>query len=771
MSGPSGMTPEQWGLVKAVFAAARRAPARDRDAIISGLCDGDVELQAQVRALLDGENAMPELDTPSRLLGLATPDGERMQGDQAAAPPPRVGTYSVLKLIGAGKFGTVYEAVQAKTRRVVALKVLRLGKSGANALQRFEFEATALARLSHPGIAQIYEAGVDLHSGEARPFLAMEMVSGVEIAAYARQVGLERAERIRLIAEVCDAAQHAHERGIVHLDLKPANILVGADGRTKIVDFGVAMMSDAGGERSGDAAMEGVGTAPYMSPEQLRAVPDQVDLRADVYALGVVLYEVVCGRLPADVARLGYLEAMLRAKTGRRWLSDAHLRTLDEDVSAIVQRATAPRREDRYASALEMGMDLRRCLGDLPVAARRPTPVYLARKFARRRKGVTFAIALSVCAAGGMIGWIAWAGREARKDAIIARELATLLLNEEVARVADMQGTQEARRAWIEHVRPRVMELLGRHPEDAAIALAAARLLVLQSDVEHESAEMEASLEHRLMAMELRNRPPLRGLKDERSQMDRSINLVKVGDIYSDRGKVAQAHEFYRQALLIDEELAAAPAPSLEAIDNLAWSYEQMRRFVKSPQEGRELAQKRQELAEGLIMRDPQRALSWYNAACGHLNLCELEPTNQGKIEQVEQAVADARRALALSPQSRSVFRALVTALRRCLELREVPGEACRAMVDEMLDATDSLPRSELRDLSLCGTVLQANLAAGEAMLRWGDRDGALEQLRKVQAMMPTYAVALAGRNDVEGVGARWERLAGAIAADAKEAK
>ncbi|MFO0859729.1 MAG: serine/threonine-protein kinase [Phycisphaerales bacterium] len=767
MSAPGGMTPEQWGLVKAVFAAARRAPERDRDAIIAGLCEGDVELQAQVRALLEDEHAMPELDTPSRLLGFATPDGERASGD-TAAPPQRVGTYSVLKLIGAGKFGTVYEAVQAKTRRVVALKVLRLGRSGASALQRFEFEATALARLSHPGIAQIYEAGVDLQAGEARPFLAMEMVSGVEITAYAKQVGLERAGRIRLMAEVCDAAQHAHERGIVHLDLKPANILVGADGRSKIIDFGVAMMSDAGVEGSGEVSMEGVGTAPYMSPEHLRAVPDQVDLRADVYALGVVLYEVVCGRLPADVARLGYLEAMLRAKTGRPWLSDAHLRTLDEDVSAIVQRATAPRRGDRYASALEMGMDLRRCLADLPVLARRPTPTYLMRKFVRRRKGVTLAIALSVCAAAGMVGWIAWAGKEARKDAVIARELATLLLNEEVARVADTQGTQEARRSWLAHMRPRVMELLGRHPEDAAIALAAARLLVLQSDVEHESAEMEASLTHRLMALQLRNRPPLHGLKDERSLMDRSINLVKVGDIFLDRGKVAMARDYYEQALRIDEQLAAAPDASLEAIDNLAWSYERMRRFARAPEEGRTLARKRQELAEALINRDPRRALSWYNAACGHLNLCELETTPQGKLEQVEQAVADARTALKLSPQSRSVFRALVSALRRCLELRVGPGGPCHELIDEMLDATDMLPRSELRDLALCSTVLQANLAAGEAMLRWGDGDGALEQLRKVQAMMPMYEVALAGRNDEEGIGARWERLAGAIAASAK---
>jgi len=755
------MTPERWAIVKGVFATARKVPLRDRTAIVDRLCDGDREVRDQVQALLEHENEMPELETPSRLLGLPKTDGERAADGGSGVLPEKVGGYSVLRLIGSGRFGAVYEAVQPKTRRLVALKVLKLGRTGVRALQRFEFEATALARLSHAGIAQIYEAGIDTNTGEARPFLAMEMIAGVEITTYVKREQLSLRARAKLIMAVCDAAQHAHERGIVHLDLKPANIVVTEGGEPKIVDFGVAMVSDSP-EAGGKAAERG-GTVPYMSPEQLAGRIDEIDLRSDVYALGVLMYELIEGGLPREVLGRSFVEAILRAKAGSGFTFARGSGSMDRrDLEAIVQRATAGDREARYQSALEMGMDLRRYLESRPITARRATVWCVVRKFVQRRKGASVAIGAGMICLLGMVAWSAWSGREARADAVIARELATLVLNEEVARIADTQGTQDARRSWLEHVRPRVMKLLERYPKDPGIALAAARLLVLESDVEHESANIDAALRLRLEALALRNSASLRWLTDERAMMDLSINLVKAGDIYLDRGKNAEGRACYERALEIDRELVSRQDASLEAIDNLAWSYDRMRRFTSTVEQRRALCEKQMQLAMELLARDPKRGMSWFNSASARLTMADLSATNEEREENLRAALSDARRAMAIAPESRSVYRAMIVSLRRLAEhtATDRATEETRELVSEMLSMADSFRLSERKDMVLSTAVLHAKMAAAEILLRWGEREEAIELMQRVESALPTYEIALAGRPDEGGVRARHDRLA-----------
>lgn len=757
----SGLTPERWAMVKGVFAAARKAPPGDRGAIVSSLCDGDEELIVQVHGLLEHENEMPELETPARLLGLPQTDGERSA--ESGVLPERVGSYTVSRLVGAGRFGAVYEAVQPKTRRVVALKVLKLGRTGARALQRFEIEATALARLSHPGIAQIYEAGVDAGTGEARPFLAMEMVGGLEITAYTKREQLDVRSRAKMVIAVCDAAQHAHERGIVHLDLKPANIVVTFQGKPKIVDFGVAMVTDSAAEGGGTLSERG-GTVPYMSPEQLTGRMEEIDLRSDVYALGVLLYELIEGRLPREIAGQSHVEAILRAKAGGAFVFE-RIAEAGTDIEAIVARATACDREARYRSALEMGLDLRRFLEDRPVSARRATAWYIARKFVKRRKGASVTIAAGALALIGAAAWSAWSGREARADAVVARELATLVLNEEVARIADTQGTQEARRSWLGHVRPRVMELLQRHPDDAAIALAAARLLVLESDVEHESARIDRALVLRQQAMSLRSGATLRRLTDERAMMDRSINLVKIGDIYFDRKLDKKGKQHYEQALRIDEELAARDGASLEALDNLAWSYDRMRRFALTPVERRELCAKQLGLAKQLVERDPERALSWNCLANARLAMADACDAGPERAENLGSALADARRAMEINSQSRSVFRVMISALRRVVESSptDKPDAGARAAVRELASLAEQLRHSERWDMQLCGLALLARMCVAESAIRWGEHEDAAAMVREIEAVLPDYEVSLAGRPDEMGVIERYKNLAAAL--------
>mgnify|MGYP002777329169 FL=1 len=227
----------------------------------------------------------------------------------ASAPegdlPRTIGRYRVLRVLGEGGMGIVYLAEQDRPKRTVALKVIRASLMTPRLLRRFEHEAEVLARLNHPGIASIYEASSVPASGgghgftRAQPFFAMELVQGESLTRHAQQRGLGVGERLDLFLGVCDAVQHAHQKGVIHRDLKPANILVNEQGKTKVLDFGIARVAedtDRGSTMRTEAGTL-VGTLSYMSPEQVQD-PGSVDIRSDVYTMGVILYELLSGRLP-----------------------------------------------------------------------------------------------------------------------------------------------------------------------------------------------------------------------------------------------------------------------------------------------------------------------------------------------------------------------------------------------------------------------------------------------------------------------------------------
>lgn len=222
---------------------------------------------------------------------------------EPAQGPDHLGDYRILGVLGQGGMGKVYLAEQQSPKRTVALKVIRPGWATPALLRRFEHEAEVLGRLQHPGIAQVYEAGVHDDRGERVPFFAMECVRGRSLVEFAEQERLGIPERLELFAQVCDAVQHAHTKGVIHRDLKPGNIIVPDDGRPRVLDFGVARVTDAdvNSRTMCTVAGELVGTVPYMSPEQIAGDAAELDTRSDVYALGVVLYELLTGKLPHDV--------------------------------------------------------------------------------------------------------------------------------------------------------------------------------------------------------------------------------------------------------------------------------------------------------------------------------------------------------------------------------------------------------------------------------------------------------------------------------------
>lgn len=355
-----------------IFFALSEVPPPERAAALDRECGDDLTLRAEVEALLaDLDGGAGPLDTP-----VVPPPKE---------PPSRatmgteVGGFTLLDVLGTGGAGVVYRALQRRPVRTVALKVLRHWLASNSVRKRFEVEAEILGRLQHPGIAQVFAA----HPGdETTPaHIAMELVDGPPITDYADAAGLDVRGRVDLLARVCDAVQHAHQRGVIHRDLKPANILVAADGQPKVVDFGVARSARASAAHSTIRTEAGqlLGTLPFMSPEQVQASPDEVDTRTDVYSLGVVLFRLLCGFVPFahDDPSLPELARRIVSEAPPRL--PASVTRAGGELDTIVRRVLAKDKNRRYASAADLAADLRRFLSGDPVSASTDSAWYVLR--------------------------------------------------------------------------------------------------------------------------------------------------------------------------------------------------------------------------------------------------------------------------------------------------------------------------------------------------------------------------------------------------------
>jgi serine/threonine protein kinase/tetratricopeptide (TPR) repeat protein len=434
------MEPERWAAIESLYHAALEQEPAGRSSWLHHACGGDSALRGEVESLLACAGA--NLSNPA-----ARSDMAKLWGNLAADPdngvpalpsalPPSIGRYRILRLLGEGGMGIVYEAEQEQPRRTVALKVIKSGLRDPKLIRRFEQESLVLGRLQHPGIAQIYEAGAAENGFGPQPYFAMEFVRGESLLQYADAHGLGLRQKLELMEKVCGAVHHAHQRGIIHRDLKPGNILVDETGQPKILDFGVARATDSDARATQQTDLgQLVGTLAYMSPEQVLADPLELDMRSDVYALGVILYELLAGRAPYKISsRLHEAVQTIREEEPRP------LGTADSayrgDIETIAAKAMDKDKSRRYASAAELAADIRRYLQDEPIMARPASATYQVKKFARRHKALVLGVAavFLVLVAGIIVS--AQEAARANAESATSRAISDFLQNDLLAQAS-----------------------------------------------------------------------------------------------------------------------------------------------------------------------------------------------------------------------------------------------------------------------------------------------------------------------------------------------
>jgi serine/threonine protein kinase/tetratricopeptide (TPR) repeat protein len=459
-----------------VYSARALADPAARREYLDGACEGDEALRARVEASLQAnEPTVDHVWAPGPISSAETvaATGGARRGPLLEGPGTQLGPYRLLERLGEGGFGTVFLAEQEEPIvRRVAVKILKPGMDTQKVVTRFELERQALAMMDHPNIARVIDAGA---TPTGRPFFVMDLVVGAPISEYCDRNGLSVEARLELFAQVCNAVQHAHTKGIIHRDIKPSNVLVSThDGKphAKVIDFGIAkaMADRPAGETlfTVDGAM--IGTPEYMSPEQAEGSLD-IDTRTDVYSLGVLLYELLTGSTPfstrelqaaglAEVrriirevdppkpsTRLGHSAETLATAAAKRQTAPKRLSAIVRgELDWIVMRALEKDRQRRFPTANALGMDVQRYLSGEPVVAAPPGAAYRLGKFVRRHRGgvlAAAAVAAALVIGAVAFAWQATVARGQRDRAVVAEQQARKRADE-LRKVSEFQAAMLA---------------------------------------------------------------------------------------------------------------------------------------------------------------------------------------------------------------------------------------------------------------------------------------------------------------------------------------
>ncbi|MBV9225662.1 MAG: serine/threonine protein kinase [Acidobacteriaceae bacterium] len=569
--------------VEVAFAAALEVPEAEQEAFLAREYPQDAVLCAEVQSLLRAYRAIGAFLEPC-----AHYRGALIKAE-AAAPttfPYSLGRYRILRLLGEGGMGAVYEAEQEHPQRKVAVKVLKNGFTSAELIWRFEHESQALGRLQHPGIAQIYEAGIADSPLGPQPYFAMELIRGQSLLEYAAVHGLNARQRLEIMMKICEAVQHAHQAGVIHRDLKPSNILVEESGQPKILDFGVARTTnrDVQATRHTDVGQL-VGTLAYMSPEQVLADPLALDARSDVYALGMILFELLAGQLPYKVGQHLH-EAVQTIREQDSMPLSAINRAYRGDLETIASKALEKDKARRYASAADLEADIGRYLHDEPILARPPTVTYQLTKFTRRHRALVVGLAaIFVVLIAGLIAstWEAALARRAEfaalTQAATAKAISDFLENDLLAQAStNVQAGPSTKpdpdlrvRTVLDRAAARISGKFGKQPlVEASIRQTMGNAygdLGLYSDAQR---QIERTLQLRRAVLGGGHRDTLR-------------TMHTLAELYQAQGKYPDAEALYGKVLEAQRQILGEEHPdTIDAMHGLAVLYRNQGRYAQA---------------------------------------------------------------------------------------------------------------------------------------------------------------------------------------------
>ncbi len=518
----------------------------ERSAYLKGVCGDDLDLLARVEALIKVHgNKQSILEAAASSLDMTLETESLTEG-----PGTKIGRYKLLELIGEGGFGVVYMAEQEEPiRRKVALKIIKLGMDTKQVIARFEAERQALALMEHPNIAKVLDAGA---TDTGRPYFVMELVRGIPLTKYCDKYTLATKQRLELFIEVCRAIQHAHQKGIIHRDIKPTNVMVtrhDGTGVPKVIDFGIAKATQ---QRLTETLRfpeyhQFICTPEYMSPEQAELSEADVDTRSDIYSLGVMLYELLTGSTPFErkelfsvsydeirriicetdppkpSTRLSSLGDELSEVAKLRQVHPGELcKIISGDLDWVVMKTLEKDRNRRYETANELAMDIERHLRDEPVVAGPPSTIYRLRKFIRRNR------------TGVLVGLVV---------------IAALLIGLCLATVGFIQANREKERTKAALQRAGMNFQMARDAVDKMTEVAEKQLVnvPIMEKVRQDLLQQAQVFYQEFVEEEISNEPAVR------QEMGRSYR--RLGDIHQMLGQYEQAEEAYNSAMDVFNKL------------------------------------------------------------------------------------------------------------------------------------------------------------------------------------------------------------------------
>ena len=655
---------ERFARVKVLFVRAAGLPAAERAALLARECEFEPELRREVEELLDHDEAAGDFLAESAVLE-PLPAGEvRLE----------IPGFRLLEPLGMGASGVVHRAVQERPRREVAIKVLRLDTLVPGQVARFQNEAEILARLAHPGIAQVFEAGVAPSPAGQLPWIAMELVRGRELTRWVREARPAPREVVGLFVALCEAVQHAHTLGIVHRDLKPSNVLVTAAGQPKVLDFGIARAlvdERATAERTRTGLV--MGTLAYMAPEQARGVTGAVGPASDVYALGVMLFEALAGRLPLELEALDVLAGVRLVCEGEPLRLRSLRPELSPDLETILLKALEKDPLRRYASAGALGQDLGNWLADRPVLARRPTIAYQARKFVRRNRAMTIGTLLVITALTVALLLSLRSLRLTREER--ARTSATVdALASRIFDFAPTLGLGEEQRTALEEVEGTIAAQLELDPANRALKRTRAQALYQLATLDLARGEAARAFQRADLGRALREDLVAADPDDVESWEQLSQLCAKLGEARRNLGDRKGRDEWFARALAIDERLVRAHPGEPEFVEDLGWS---LVRMIESAiergdhDEAFRLALRRLEQGEPLVDAEPDNWKYIYNLAHAETYVAD-GLRERGRLAEArahsENAVRLSQRLVVLRPENRDF---LVWRIHACQSARD----------------------------------------------------------------------------------------------------